>query len=68
MDWNASMCDAENGMTEADSLYAAAINTGADRNRIVMLAHDSTNKCATPEATRMVIKYYKQRGYTFGVF
>ncbi len=68
VDWNASMCDAENGMTEADSLYTAAINTGADRNRIVMLAHDSTNKSATPEATRKVIKYYKQRGYTFGVF
>lgn len=66
VDWNASMCDAEQPAADADDLFKNAVETSAGRNDIVLLSHDSTNKTSTPEATKRIIKYYKSNGYTFG--
>lgn len=68
VDWNASTRDAERCTSCAEDLYHYAISSAADSNNIVLLAHDSTNKVYTPDATRMIIRYYKQRGYSFGTF
>lgn len=68
VDWNASTRDAEYGQTDADSLYNSAVTTSADCNNIVLLSHDSTNKTFTPEATKKLIRYYKENGYAFGTF
>lgn len=68
VDWNASTRDAEYGQVDAQSLYNSAVATSADCNNIVLLSHDSTNKTFTPEATRKIIEYYKERGYNFGTF
>ena len=68
VDWNASTRDAEYSQADAQSLYNSAVATSADCNNIVLLSHDSTNKTFTPEATRKIIEYYKERGYNFSTF
>lgn len=68
VDWNASMCDAEIINPAPDDLVRAAINTPANRDRIVMLAHDTTDKTVTAQALKSVIRYYKDKGYVFEKF
>ncbi len=68
VDWNASMRDAEIYNATPDDLVKAAINTPANRDHIVMLAHDTTDKTVTAQALQSVIKYYKNKGYAFEVF
>ena len=68
VDWNASMRDAEIVNATPGDLYNAAITTPANRNHIVMLAHDTTDKSATVDALKDVIKYYKENGYIFEKF
>lgn len=68
VDWNASTRDAEWGVSGADTLYNNAVSTSANCDNVVLLSHDSTNKTSTPEATRRLIKYYKENGYSFGTF
>lgn len=68
VDWNASLRDAEIiNPTESD-LIRAAINTPANRDHIVMLAHDTTDKTVTANALKGVIDYYRERGYVFETF
>lgn len=68
VDWNASMRDAELVNPAPDDLVKAAINTPANRNHIVMLAHDTTDKSTTAQALKSVIRYYKKKGYVFAAF
>ena len=68
VDWNASTRDAEFINPTADDLFRAAINTPANKDNIVLLAHDSTTKTATVGALEKIIKYYKNLGYTFAAF
>ena len=66
VDWNASTRDAE-CPGDAGQLFDSAVATSAGLDSIVLLSHDSTYKTSTPEATRRLIKYYRENGYTFGV-
>lgn len=68
VDWNASTRDAEPGMTDADLLYNAAVNSSSGSNNIVLLSHDSTKKSATPAAIKRLIHYYRDMGFKFGTF
>ena len=68
VDWNAGFCDAEIPNATAEQLYKAAVATAEGINHIVMLAHDSTDKVNTPEALKMVIQYFKDKGYSFDKF
>ena len=68
VDWNASMRDAELIDPVPDDLVKAAINTPANRDHIVMLAHDTTDKTVTAQALKSVIRYYKKKGYVFAAF
>lgn len=68
IDWNASMRDAEIINPTPDDLLKAAINTPANRDHIVMLAHDTTDKLTTAQALKSVIMYYKNKGYVFEKF
>lgn len=65
VDWNASCRDAELPGATAEELFRAAVETPADRHRIVMLLHDSAHRKNTAEALKKIIPYYKNRGYTF---
>ncbi len=68
VDWNASTCDAEIVHPTAQALYKAAINTPANRERIILLSHDTTDKIVTAQALRSIISYYKNAGYVFKRF
>ncbi len=68
VDWNASTCDAEIYNPTPQQLLKAAINTPANREKIVMLAHDSTDKTVTAQALKSIIEYYREKGYTFARF
>lgn len=68
VDWNASTRDAELIAPAPEDLYASAVNTPANRQNIVLLAHDATTKTATAAALKDIIKHYKQLGYTFKQF
>lgn len=68
VDWNASLRDAEIVNPTPAELFKAAINTPANREHIVMLAHDTTDKLTTAQALKSVIEYYKQEGYVFATF
>lgn len=68
VDWNASFCDSEIMDATSWKLYNAAISSVRNSKRIVMLAHDSTDKTATAEALRDVIHHFKDKGYKFKKF
>lgn len=65
VDWNASCRDAELIDAQAEELYQCAISTAADRNYIVMLCHDFAHRKGTVQALPKIIRYYKDKGYTF---
>ncbi|MDE7084444.1 MAG: polysaccharide deacetylase [Clostridia bacterium] len=68
VDWNASMRDAEIVNPTPADLLKAAIDTPANREHIVMLAHDTTDKTVTAQALKSVIQHYKKKGYVFAAF
>ena len=68
VDWNASTRDAEIISPTPEQLYKAAITTPANPDKIVLLAHDTTDKTATAKALKSIIKYYKDEGYIFSKF
>lgn len=68
VDWNASFRDSEIKDATAGKLYTAALDTVVNENRIVMLAHDSSDKTETPAALKEVIRHFKKCGYTFKKF
>ena len=68
VDWNASVRDAEIYEATPQQLYAAAVSTAANSQRIVLLAHDSTTKSATAQALREIIRHFRNEGYTFNAF
>lgn len=68
VDWNASLNDAELQDPTPDNLFNTAVATAAGRDRVILLAHDTTDKIATAEALKNVITYFKQQGYRFEKF
>lgn len=68
IDWNASFCDSEIASPSPEQLVRAAKTTVANPQSVIMLAHDATDKTATAEALRDVIRHFKDNGYTFKAF
>lgn len=68
VDWNASFRDSEISDPTAGKLYTAAISTVTDPHKIIMLAHDTTDKIETVWALQEVIRHFKNQGYKFKKF
>ncbi|MBE7088837.1 MAG: polysaccharide deacetylase [Clostridiales bacterium] len=68
VDWNASNCDAEYYDASPEELYTAAVSTSANRQNVVLLAHDSVKKLSTVKMLKKIISYYKANGYKFATF
>lgn len=68
IDWNASLNDAELKDPTPELLFDTAVETAGNKNKVILLAHDTTDKTATAEALKNVIKYFKQKGYAFEKF
>lgn len=66
VDWNASCRDAELVNPSPRELYEAAISTAGDRNNVILLLHDSAHRSPTVNALTDIIRYFKNKNYTFG--
>lgn len=68
VDWNASLNDAELQDPTPESLFDMAVATSESKDKVILLAHDTTDKIATAEVLKNVIQYFKQHGYRFEKF
>lgn len=63
-DWNASSGDAV-ANASANSVYTNSVQSSEDKDRIILLMHDSIGKSYTVAALPALIDYYKARGFKF---
>lgn len=64
-DWNVSTRDAELFQPSADDLFRSTVAASKDKSEIILLGHDSTDRLTTVYALKSIIKFYKDRDYTF---
>lgn len=67
IDWNALSGDAETGHKNAAALTEEAIKTIGNREKAVILMHDTYGKEESAKALRGIIEYLKKQGYIFKV-
>lgn len=65
VDWNALNGDAEALNVPVDKLIENIKTTTANKNRVVVLMHDSPSKATTVEALPQIIEFYQSLGYEF---
>ena len=65
IDWNALSGDAEGAHKNAEQLYDEVVKSVGNREKALILMHDTYGKEATAEALPKVIKYLKSQGYEF---
>jgi peptidoglycan/xylan/chitin deacetylase (PgdA/CDA1 family) len=65
IDWNALSGDAEGGHKNADELVQEAIKTIGNREKALILMHDTYGKEETAKALPRIIEYLKKQGYVF---
>ncbi|WP_227017412.1 polysaccharide deacetylase family protein [Sinanaerobacter chloroacetimidivorans] len=63
-DWNSSSGDADIKTTK-DSVYANTTKSAANKDRVIILMHDSVKKKDTVAALPDIIEYFKAKGYDF---
>ena len=61
-DWTQDTLDGANPKSSPDSIYSHAIS---DKDSIVLLMHCANVNKTSPQALPQIIKYYKDKGYTF---
>lgn len=64
LDWNALTSDAA-GASTCEELLQNAINTIGDKNSVVILMHDASDKILTYEILPRLINYLRENGYSF---
>jgi peptidoglycan/xylan/chitin deacetylase (PgdA/CDA1 family) len=67
IDWNALSGDAETGHKNAATLTEEAIKTIGNREKALILMHDTYGKEETAKALPGIIEYLKKQGYIFKV-
>lgn len=65
VDWNSLSKDAEGKKKNADELLDNVIKTLGDKEKAIILMHDTYSKEETVKALPMVIKYLEDNGYEF---
>ncbi len=63
-DWNASDGDANSSATTY-SIYNNTVQSSENKDRVILLMHDSLSKTYTVAALPQIIEYYKARGMQF---
>lgn len=63
-DWNASSGDAT-AKASVDSVYYNTVQSSGNKDRVILLMHDSIAKSYTVTALPKIIEYYKSKGYKF---
>ena len=64
-DWNSVAEDSGSSAAPADQMAENIISTGGDRNRIMGLMHDNSIRTTAVDCLRIIVPYYRERGYTF---
>jgi peptidoglycan/xylan/chitin deacetylase (PgdA/CDA1 family) len=64
-DWNALAEDSGATTAPADQMAQNIIGTGGERDRILVLMHDNSVRTTAVDCLRIIIPYYKEKGYTF---
>ena len=64
LDWNSLSKDAEGAKTK-EALLQAVIDTVGNKQSVVILIHDASDKILTYETLPDIIKYLRDNGYTF---
>lgn len=67
IDWNALNGDAEGKSYSTEEMMNYVKKTSTDKDKIVLLMHDSEPKDKTVQILPEVIDYYKSQGYTFKI-
>lgn len=65
LDWNALTNDAAEKNPTAEKLLENLRVTVAEKNSVVLLMHDASNKALTAQILPQVIQYFKDREYKF---
>lgn len=64
LDWNSLSKDADGAKTK-EALLQNIINTTGEKQSVVVLMHDASDKILTYETLPDVIKFFRDNGYTF---
>lgn len=64
-DWNSLAEDSGATAAPADRMAQNIISTGGEKNRILILMHDNSVRTTAVECLRIIVPYYKEKGYTF---
>lgn len=67
IDWNSLSGDAESGHKDATKLTQEAIKTIGNREKALILMHDTYGKEETAKALPGIIEYLKKQGYEFKI-
>lgn len=67
IDWNSLSGDAEGASKKAEQLKQEVIKTVANREKAIILMHDTYGKEETAKALPEVIEYLKGQGYEFKI-
>lgn len=67
VDWNSLSKDAEGARKNSEQLKQEVINTMGNKQKLVILMHDTYGKEETAKALPEVIKYLKEQGYEFKI-
>jgi peptidoglycan/xylan/chitin deacetylase (PgdA/CDA1 family) len=67
IDWNALSGDAESGHKDAEQLTQETIKTIGNREKVLLLMHDTYGKEETAKALPGIIEYLKKQGYEFKI-
>ncbi|WP_411681411.1 cell wall-binding repeat-containing protein [Clostridium thailandense] len=65
IDWNAYDGDAEGGRKNAEQLVQEVRNTVGNKEKVILLMHDTYGKEETAKALPEIIKFLKDYGYEF---
>lgn len=66
-DWNISCEDGTNPKASPEVIYKNATRFKKPPKRIILLLHSGKVNKTTPDAVLRIIKYYKNKGYTFKI-
>ena len=67
VDWNSLSKDAEGPHKNAAQLKQEVINTMGNKQKLIILMHDTYGKEETAKALPEIIKYLKEQGYEFKI-
>lgn len=64
-DWNALAKDDKATPTPAETMFQNIVKSAGDEDRILILMHDDALRTTAVDCIKMLIEYYREKGYRF---